>query len=44
MIVLHANNKGADWPVHPSSLISPFVYRCLESIIDHFATFKIPIF
>ena len=28
------NNKGADKPVHPSSLISTFVIRLLESIIN----------
>ena len=29
----YANNKGADQPVHPHSLISTFVVRCLDSII-----------
>ena len=29
----YANNKGADQPVHPRSLISAFVVRCLDSII-----------
>ena len=29
----YANNKGADQPVHPCSLISTFVVRCLDSII-----------
>ena len=29
----YANNKGADQPAHPSSLISAFVVRCLDSII-----------
>ena len=28
----YANNKGADQPVHPRSLISTFVVRCLDSI------------
>ena len=28
-----ANNKGADQPAHPRSLISTFVVRCLDSII-----------
>ena len=27
------NNKGADQPAHPHSLISTFVVRCLDSII-----------
>ena len=29
----YTNNKGADQPVHPHSLISPFVVRCLDSKI-----------
>ena len=29
----YANNKGADQPGQPSSLISTFVFRCLDSII-----------
>ena len=29
----YANNKGADQPAHPCSLISTFVVRCLDSII-----------
>ena len=32
--VFHANNKGADQPAHPRSLISAFVVRCLGSIIS----------
>ena len=31
--MLYANNKGADQPAHPRSLISAFVFRCLDSII-----------
>ena len=30
-----ANNKGADQPAHPRSLISAFVISLLESIISH---------
>ena len=30
----YANNKGADQPVHPRSLISAFVVPCLDSIIS----------
>ena len=30
----YANNKCADQPVHPRSLISAFVVRCLDSIIS----------
>ena len=29
----YANNKGADQPAQPHSLISAFVIRCLDSII-----------
>ena len=29
----YANNKDADQPAHPRSLISAFVVRCLDSII-----------
>ena len=29
-----ANNKGADQPAHPRSLISAFVVRCLDRIIS----------
>ena len=29
----YANNKGADQPAHPRSVISAFVVRCLDSII-----------
>ena len=29
----YANNKGADQPAHPRSLINTFVVRCLDSII-----------
>ena len=30
----HANNKGADQPAHPRSLISAFVVRSLDNIIS----------
>ena len=30
----YANNKGADKPAHPRSLISTFVVHCLDSIIS----------
>ena len=29
----YANNKGADQPAHPRSLISTFVVRCLYNIM-----------
>ena len=33
LFLQYANNKGADQPAHPRSLVSAFVVRCLESII-----------
>ena len=30
----YANNKGADQPAYPCSLIRTFVVRCLDSIIS----------
>ena len=38
----YANNKGADQPVHPRSLISTFVIRYLDSIIPIVAIVDIP--
>ena len=37
----YANNKGADQPAHPHSLISAFVIRCLDSIIPLVSISKI---
>ena len=37
----YANNKGADHPAHPCSLISTYVVRCLDSIIPTLAKSKI---
>ena len=37
----YATNKGADQPVHPRSLISTFVVRCLDSIIPILAKSEI---
>ena len=34
MLMPYANNKGADQPAHPRSLISTFVVRFLDSIIS----------
>ena len=31
LFLLCVNNKGADQPAHPRSLISTFVVRCLDS-------------
>ena len=39
-----ANNKIADQPAHPPSLVSAFVIRVLESIISKLATSKFSIF
>ena len=39
-----ANNRGADQPVHPRSMISAFVIRFLESIICKLATDDVSIF
>ena len=36
-----ANNKGADQPAHPRSLISAFVFRLFESTISRPATSKV---
>ena len=33
-LMSYANNKGADQPAHPLSLISAFVVSCLDSIIS----------
>ena len=30
----YANNKSADQPAHPRSLISAFIVRCLDNIIS----------
>ena len=38
------NNKGADQPAHPRSLISTFVVHCLDCIIPVLAKSKIPKF
>ena len=37
----YANNKGANQPAHPCSLISAFVVRCLDSIISILAISKV---
>ena len=38
---IHANNKGADQPAHPHSLISAFIVRCLDSITPLLAIARI---
>ena len=37
----YTNNKGADQPAHPRSLISVFVVRCLDSIVPILVKSKI---
>ena len=37
----YANNKGADQPAHPHSLISTFIVRCLDSMICILAISKV---
>ena len=36
-----ANNKGADQPAHPRSLISAFFFRCLDSVMSLVSVTKI---
>ena len=33
-VLPYANDKGADQPAHPHSLISAFVIHCLDSMIS----------
>ena len=40
MFLPYANNKGADQTAHPCSLISTFVFRCLDSIISLVSIFE----
>ena len=44
LILLHANNKGADQPVHPRILVSALVVHYLEIIVVKLALCKISIF
>ena len=37
----YANNKGADQPAHPCSLISAFVVHCLDSLMSLVSVTKI---
>ena len=39
--MLYANNKAADQPAHPRSLISAFVVRYLDSIVSIVSRFAI---
>ena len=40
-LMSYANNKSADQPVHPHSLISTFVVRCLDSVMSLVSVTKI---
>ena len=40
-LMSYANNKGADQPAHPRSLISAFVVRCLDSVMSVVSVTKI---
>ena len=42
LLLPYENNKGADQPVHPRSLISAFVVRCLENIMPLVSITEIP--
>ena len=40
-LMSYANNKGAEQPAHPRSLISAFVIRCLDSVMSLVSVSKI---
>ena len=40
-LMSYANNKGADQPPHPRSLISAFVVGCLDSVMSLVSVIKI---
>ena len=40
-LMSYANNKGADQPAHPRSLISAFIVRCLDSVMSLVSVTKI---
>ena len=40
-LMSYANNKGADQPAHPRSLISTFVVRCLDRVMSLVSVSKI---
>ena len=40
-VMPYTNNKGADQPVHPRSLINTFIVRCLDSMICILAISKV---
>ena len=40
-LLSYANYKGADQPAHPRSLISAFVFRCLDRVMSIVSVTKI---
>ena len=40
-LIPYANNKGADQPAHPRSLINTFVVRCFDSMICILAIYEV---
>ena len=44
LVLLHANGKGSDQPVHAHSLISTFVILSLEDVKPKLVTCKISVF
>ena len=40
-LMTYANNKGADQPAHPRSLISTFIVRCFDSMTCILALSKV---
>ena len=43
-LMSYANNKGADQPSHLRSLISTFVFRCLDNVMSLVSVTKISSF
>ena len=41
VLMSYANNKGADQPAHPCSLISAFVVHCLDNVMSLVSVTKI---
>ena len=40
-VLSYVNNKSADQPAHPRSLVSAFVVRCVDSMIPMLAKTKL---
>ena len=43
-LMSYVNNKGADQPAHPRSVISAFAFRCLDSVMSLVSVTKISSF